>query len=152
LRVMFDTLFRDADLAHKRELWDEFLRFEVTYGNFAAIEKVFVCFLSICFAGHLTALYCLLALIGPLLFSYLLLQQRQAARRRWSALGNAVDPNGIFGCISRFKVLDLFPAKVSALSLSLFFYWSFSPLEPLTTCVVSSCSWQRFAPCRLAAT
>lgn len=75
MRVLFDRLLADAVLRGNRELWDEFLRFEVAHGNFASIERV--------------------------------------VQRRAEALGNAVDPNGIYGTLQRFKVLDLFPVRAA---------------------------------------
>jgi hypothetical protein len=64
---------KDDALRYNRELWDEYLRFEITYGNRTTIDNV--------------------------------------AKLRAEALGNAVDPNGVFGSVNRFKVLDLFPAR-----------------------------------------
>ncbi len=82
MRVLFDTFMKDDVLRYNRELWDEYLRFEITYGNRVTIDSV--------------------------------------ARLRAEALGNAVDPNGIFGSLNRFRVLDLFPAlpqEIRAMSL-----------------------------------
>jgi hypothetical protein len=84
MRVMFDTFMKDDALRFNRELWDEYLRFEICYGNRVAIDNV--------------------------------------TRRRAEALGNAVDPNGIYGSLNRFKVLDLFPAspdEIRAMSLGI---------------------------------
>jgi hypothetical protein len=67
MRVMFDNFMKDSELCGNRELWDEYLRFEVTYGNQQSIEHV--------------------------------------RKRRADALGNAVDPNGIFGAIHCYKVV-----------------------------------------------
>ncbi len=39
LRVLFDNLMKNAELRANRELWDEYLRFEVAYGNLTSIER-----------------------------------------------------------------------------------------------------------------
>ncbi len=40
MRVMFDSFMRDEELRRSRELWDEYLRFEICYGNRATIDHV----------------------------------------------------------------------------------------------------------------
>jgi hypothetical protein len=40
MRVLFDTFMRDEELRRSRELWDEYLRFELCYGNRATIDSV----------------------------------------------------------------------------------------------------------------
>jgi hypothetical protein len=40
MRVMFDFFMKDDVLRHSRELWDEYLRFELCYGNRGTIDSV----------------------------------------------------------------------------------------------------------------
>ena len=37
---MFDNFMKDNELRYNRELWDEYLRFEIIYGNLVSINKV----------------------------------------------------------------------------------------------------------------
>lgn len=40
MRVMFDQFMKDEEVRHNRELWEEYLRFEITYGNLQSVEAV----------------------------------------------------------------------------------------------------------------